>query len=93
MLLGGVALIATTLDYKMSGQNGAIAPIIGAAILTLLSFLAPLILTEGFNRPIPNSDYLAIGSKQFRYLLFVLGFCFMFGPGIFRMLGRLVGAA
>ena len=93
MLVGVVAIVATSLDYKLSGPNGTIAPIIGAAILTLLAFLAPAILTEGFNKPIPNSDHLAIGSKRFRSFLFVLAFCLLFGPGILRMLGRLVGAA
>ena len=92
MLPGVVALLATGFDFMFSGQVAALAPVLGAAVLTLLGFMAPVILTAGFNQPMPSSKHLALGSDRMHVFLLWLGFALLFGPSMLRLLGRLVYA-
>jgi hypothetical protein len=92
MAPGLCAVVATSVDFHLSGDRMVLASIGGAILWTLLGFMAPVILTQGFHRPIPPSDHLALGSRRARSVMFVLGFVLLFGPGVLRLLGRLVGA-
>lgn len=92
MVPGILAFAATAFDYNSSGQATAVLPILGSIVLMVLGFMAPIILTEGFKKPIPDSGTLAIGSKGFHLTLFVVGVCLLFGPGAVRIVARLFGA-
>ncbi len=93
MVPGILAVAATAFDYNSSGQATAVLPIFGSIVLLVLGFMAPIILTEGFKKPIPDSGTLAIGSKGFHLTLFVVGICLLFGPGAVRIVARLFGSA
>ena len=92
MLPGVLGLLATGFDFTSSGQPAALAPVFGAAALTLLGFMAPVILTAGFNQPMPSSRHLALGSDRMHVFLLWLGFALLFGPGVLRLLSRLANA-
>lgn len=93
MFPGFVCVLATSLVYRHSGGIAEVSALVGALLLTGLGFLSPLILTEGFNKPIPSSAHLELGSKGFRTVLLVLGLAFMVAPSILRLATRLLGAA
>lgn len=89
-LPGLVLVVGLSVELRHTGQALGIFPIAGAAVWALLGFLAPMILIAGFEKSIPRSDALALCSQRVQRALFWLGMLLLVGPGVCRLLARLV---
>ena len=73
LMLGYISLTpATALDFL---------PVIASLIVVVTGFAAPVILTEGWNKPFPPASHLALISVRTKWLLWYLAAaCFVIPP-------------
>ena len=56
-------------------------PIVASLIVAAIGFVAPTILTEGWNKPFPPASHLAlISARTKRLLLYSAAVCFVISP-------------
>jgi len=90
LLCGGLLLAflpVHVLSFHIEGSALHLLPILACLLMSALGFLAPLILTEGFNRPMPSSQHLALCSVAVQRVLMLAAALLMMAPSLQRALG------
>jgi hypothetical protein len=72
-------------EYYRSSALLDLAPVAGALLGSTLAFMQPRILTEGWNRPFPNSNNLRIGTKRDGRMLSLLSIGLFVLPALTRL--------
>ena len=90
LLCGGLILVCLPIfvfNFLADGAAVSGLPILACLLLSTLGFLAPLILTEGFNRPMPSSRHLALLSPRVQWTLALAAALLIMAPALQRLLG------
>jgi hypothetical protein len=70
-----------------SGSTLDLAPVVGSLILAFLGFCAPMILTEGWDKPFPRASHLALIGRATQRMAAVLGMASLCLPSLFWLAG------
>lgn len=90
LICGGLPLAflpVFLLSYYIEGAAILLLPILGCLLASTLCFLAPLILTEGFNSPMPSSRHLALLPVPVQRMLALAATLLLLAPNLQGMLG------
>ncbi|MEO3713386.1 hypothetical protein ABDJ40_11490 [Roseateles sp. 2.12] len=89
LLCGGLLLAflpVHVLNFHIEGTAIHLLPILACLLMSALGFLAPLILTEGFNSPMPSSQHLALCPVGVQRVLMLAAALLMMAPPLQRAL-------
>ena len=85
----GIALAAWfTVRAHSTGSALDLVPVVASLVLAGVCFSAPMILTEGWNKPFPPARHLALISKRAQRMFTILGIVCLSLPSLVRLLGN-----
>jgi len=86
---GLLALLLSGYAYSRTGNVLDLAPVVASVAGVALGFMAPIILTAGWNKPIPGAGHLALCSKAVQHVLLLVALLGVALPALVRGMDRL----